>query len=188
LEVHIDKGMRGGQKITFQGESDQAPDTTPGDVVIVIEEKPHERFARDGDNLKVDMEIDLLTALAGGQFALKHLDDRYLLIDILPGSPVKEGEIRVISGQGMPSYRHHEPGDLYIKFHIKFPEQVDAATITKLEAALPPRNPVEKIPKNTVVDEVALLELDARQQREAQARGDAMDEDEDQPRVQCANQ
>ncbi|GJJ12450.1 hypothetical protein Clacol_006692 [Clathrus columnatus] len=187
LEVHIDKGMRGGQKITFAGESDQAPDVTPGDVVIIIEEKPHERFTRDGDNLKVDIEIDLLTALAGGQFALKHLDERYLLIDIIPGTPVKEGELRVISGQGMPSYRHHELGDLYIKFHIKFPEQVDAATITKLEAALPPRNPVEKIPKNFVIDEVALLELDARQQREAQARGDAMEEDEDQPRVQCAH-
>lgn len=88
----------------------------------------------------------------------------------------------------MPSYRHHEPGDLYLKFHVKFPEHVDAAMITKLEEALPPRDPVEKIPKNHVVDEVALLELDPRQQRDAQARGDAMDEDEEQPRVQCAQQ
>ena len=91
LEVHIDKGMKGGQTITFSGESDQSPDVIPGDVVIVVEEKPHERFTRDGDNLKIDVEIDLLTALAGGQFSIKHLDDRALLVDIIPGTPIKEG-------------------------------------------------------------------------------------------------
>lgn len=95
LEVHIDKGMRTGQKITFAGESDQAPDVIPGDVVIVVEEKPHARFTRDGDNLKVEVEVDILTALAGGQIALKHLDDRYLLIDIIPGTPIKEGALKV---------------------------------------------------------------------------------------------
>lgn len=98
------------------------------------------------------------------------------------------GDLRVIAGQGMPSYRHHEPGDLFIKFHVRFPEHVDAATIAKLEEALPPRDPMEKIPKNSLVDEVSLLELDARQQRHAQAQGDAMDEDDEQPRVQCAQQ
>ncbi|RKP11599.1 DnaJ domain-containing protein, partial [Piptocephalis cylindrospora] len=33
LEVHVDKGMKGGQRITFTGEADQAPGTLPGDVV-----------------------------------------------------------------------------------------------------------------------------------------------------------
>jgi len=96
LEVHIDKGMRGGQTITFAGESDQAPDVIPGDVVIVIEEKPHDRFTRDGDNLKIEVEIDLLTALAGGQIAIKHLDDRALLVDIVPGSPIKDGKFDIL--------------------------------------------------------------------------------------------
>lgn len=98
LEVHIDKGMRSGQKITFAGESDQAPDMIPGDVVIIVEEKPHERFTRDGDNLRAEVQVDLLTALAGGQTVLKHVDDRYLLIDIIPGAPIKDGEISPVRG------------------------------------------------------------------------------------------
>lgn len=93
LEVHIDKGMKGGQHITFTGESDQAPGTAPGDVVIVIEEKAHDRFKRQGTNLWTEVEIDLLTALAGGQFAIKHLDDRVLVVNIVAGEVIKEGNV-----------------------------------------------------------------------------------------------
>ena len=42
LEVHVDKGMKHGQKITFSGEADQAPNIEPGDIVLVLQEKEHE--------------------------------------------------------------------------------------------------------------------------------------------------
>lgn len=44
LEVHIDKGMNDGQKITFGGEGDQEPGLEPGDIIIVLDEKEHEIF------------------------------------------------------------------------------------------------------------------------------------------------
>ncbi|KZT66872.1 hypothetical protein DAEQUDRAFT_729832 [Daedalea quercina L-15889] len=188
LEVHIDKGMKGGQTINFRGESDQAPGVAPGDVIIVVEEKPHDRFKRQGDDLVIDQEIDLLTALGGGQFAIKHLDDRALIVKINPGEVIKYNDLKVISGQGMPSYRHHEPGDLFVHFTVRFPEQLDPALIPGLERVLPPRAPLEKFPKGIALEEVELEEADNRQRARADA-GDAMDEDEEgEPRVQCANQ
>lgn len=39
LEVHITKGMRNGQKITFHGEADEAPGLAPGDIIFIVEEK-----------------------------------------------------------------------------------------------------------------------------------------------------
>jgi len=40
LEVHVDKGMKHGDKITFSREGDQHPDIKiPGDVVIILQEK-----------------------------------------------------------------------------------------------------------------------------------------------------
>lgn len=42
LEVHVDKGMKHGQKITFSGEADQAPGVEPGDIVLILQEKEHE--------------------------------------------------------------------------------------------------------------------------------------------------
>lgn len=41
LEVHVDKGMKDGQKIVFSGEGDHEPDLEPGDIVIVLYEKEH---------------------------------------------------------------------------------------------------------------------------------------------------
>ncbi|KAI0340161.1 hypothetical protein BDW22DRAFT_1347215 [Trametopsis cervina] len=191
LEVHIDKGMKNGQTITFRGESDQAPGVIPGDVVIVVEEKPHDRFLRQENDLSTDVELDLLTALGGGQFTIKHLDDRALVVNIPPGEVIKHNDVKRIPGEGMPSQRHHEPGDLVIKFSIKFPDSLSPDVIPILERALPPRKPVEKFSKSTLLEEVELVDADARQTRRA-AASDAMDEDEDgaegEPRVQCSNQ
>lgn len=89
LEVHIDKGMKSGQQIRFNGESDQAPGIIPGDVVISVEEKQHERFQRKGDDLYCEAEVDLLTALGGGEFAIEHLDERTLHVVIVPGEVIK---------------------------------------------------------------------------------------------------
>lgn len=42
LEVHVDKGMKNGQRITFSGEADQAPGVEPGDIVLLLQEKENE--------------------------------------------------------------------------------------------------------------------------------------------------
>lgn len=189
LEVHIDKGMKGGQTIQFRGESDQSPTAEPGDVIIVIEERPHDRFKRQENDLITEVEIDLLTALGGGQFAIRHLDERALIVTLVPGEVIKTGDIKVIHGQGMPSQRHHEPGDILIKLTVKFPESINPEVIPLLEKALPPRKPLEKFPKNVQLEEVDLSDLDHRRHSDAM-RDDAMDEDDGdgEPRVQCANQ
>lgn len=102
LEVFVEKGASNGQKITFTGEADQAPGIIPGDIVIIIDEKPHARFKRKGVDLYLDVKIDLLTALAGGQFVVPHLDGRILLVSIIPGENIKPGETKSIANEGMP--------------------------------------------------------------------------------------
>lgn len=91
LEVHVDKGMKGGQSITFSGESDQSPGAQTGDVIIMIEEKPHDRFKRQDTDLITEVELDLLSALGGGTFTIKHLDDHALVVKLTPGDVVKHG-------------------------------------------------------------------------------------------------
>jgi len=190
--VHIDKGMKNGQTITFQQAADETPGVIAGDVVIVIEEKPHESFRREGNDLVTEVEVDLLTALAGGFFSLMHLDDHALLVAIHPGEISKHGHLKVIHGQGMPSQRHHEMGDLYVRVNVRFPEALPQECFPHLERALPPRDPIKPTPKAVLIEEVELSDLDANQQREQARKGvngddDVMDEDES-PRVQCANQ
>ncbi|KAJ1980269.1 Type I HSP40 co-chaperone [Dimargaris xerosporica] len=194
FEVHVDKGMKDGQKIVFNGEADQAPDTIPGDVVIVVEEKEHSYFKRKGDDLHYEAKIDLLTALAGGKFHIKHLDDRVLVVNILPGEVIKPGEVKSITGEGMPSYRHHHKGNLFVTFEIDFPPAnwTDPESVALLEKVLPPRPSLPPV-KETDAEEVVLSSIDPAQQARAH-RMDGMDDDEDMhggqggPGVQCAQQ
>jgi DnaJ homolog subfamily A member 2 len=92
LHVHVDRGVQSGTKIPFYGEGDQLPGVDPGDVVFEIEQKPHPRFQRKGDDLFYSAKIDLLTALAGGTIHIEHLDDRWLSVEILPGEVIKPGK------------------------------------------------------------------------------------------------
>ncbi|ORY05654.1 DnaJ-domain-containing protein [Basidiobolus meristosporus CBS 931.73] len=191
LEVHIDKGMRDGQKVTFHGEADQAPDVVPGDIVIVIEEKAHPRFKRKGDDLFYNAKIDLLTALAGGHFIIEHLDGRKLKVNILPGEVIKPEEVKAIQNEGMPSHRHHQHGDLYVQFDVVFPERnwTTPENIALLENILPPR---EAQDVKGDVEEVVLSDMDASQKNRAEHGMDEDYEDEDGhghgPGVQCAQQ
>jgi DnaJ family protein A protein 2 len=193
LEVHIDKGMRHGQKITFQGEGDQGPNIIPGDVIFVVDEKPHDRFQRKGNDLFTTAKIDLLTALAGGSFGIKHLDGEWLKVDIIPGEVIAPGAIKMIAGKGMPSYRHHDYGNMIVNFEIDFPEPYFATPeqLTALEQVLPPRKKLE-IPNPKDAEEVVLADVDPTKYQ--QSGGQPMDEDdEDDPRgqgpgVQCASQ
>ena len=95
LHVHVDKGVKNGQKIDFRGEGDQMPGVLPGDVQFEIEQKPHPRFQRKDDDLFYEAKIDLYTALGGGTVYIEHLaDKRVLKVIILPGEVIRPGNIR----------------------------------------------------------------------------------------------
>lgn len=85
LEVHIDKGMEDGQKISFAGEGDQSPGLEPGDIIIILEEKEHPLFKRKDMDLVMKMDITLNEALTGFKKSIKTLDNRQIIISSLPG-------------------------------------------------------------------------------------------------------
>ncbi|KAI9813138.1 MAG: Type I HSP40 co-chaperone [Pycnora praestabilis] len=195
LHVHVDKGVKSGHKIDFRGEGDQMPGILPGDVQFEIEQKPHTRFQRKDDDLFYHAEIDLVTALAGGVVNVEHLDDRWLTVNIVPGEVISPGEIKMIRGQGMPSFRHHDFGNLYIQFDVKFPKKLENITddqIDILEKILPVRQQPRGPPNDAMTEDFDLEDVDASQQ--ARAQGAALtDEDDDEApqggeRMQCASQ
>ncbi|ODV94208.1 hypothetical protein PACTADRAFT_86425 [Pachysolen tannophilus NRRL Y-2460] len=192
LEVHIDPGMKSGQTVVFSGEGDQQPNVIPGDVVFVVDEKPHPSFTRKEDDLYYEAKIDLLTALAGGSFAIKHISGEYLKIDIIPGEVISPDMIKVVENKGMPIRKMGSYGNLFVKFEIEFPPKnfANEEKLKILEQVLPPRKKVD-IPKNAIVDDVVLVDVDPSKHR-TQNRRFADDDYEDEegagPGVQCASQ
>lgn len=188
LEVHIDKGMRDGQKITFSGEGDQEPGLEPGDVVIVLDQKEHAIFQRQGDNLVMKMDIKLVEALCGFKKTVQTLDNRTLVISSLPGEVIKHSDVKCVQNEGMPIYKDpYEKGQLIIQFQVEFPEKdwLPEHLMYQLERLLPPR---EDVMLTDDMEEVDLSEVDERTQQKKY--GEAYDEDEESPSggVQCQTQ
>lgn len=194
IEVHIDKGMQDGERLTFRGEGDQKPGIEAGDVIIVLGMKPHEKFERRGSDLFMKHEISLTESLCGFTMVLNHLDKRQLIIKSAPGEVIIPGNLKGIPNEGMPMHRNpFEKGFLYIKFDVKFPEKQFASPeqLTALEALLPPRPPAPVFDlKDEMTEEVTLMDYDPSTERQNGRAGvEAYQEDEDGPRgegVQCA--
>ncbi|KAL1452925.1 hypothetical protein WDU94_007109 [Cyamophila willieti] len=187
IEVHIDKGMIDQQKIVLTGEGDQEPGLEHGDIIIVLEEKPHHVFKRNGNNLIIrPYEIALVEALCGFRRSIKTLDDRDIIISAAPGEVIKHSGIKMVAGEGMPTYKDpFERGNLIIQFSVTFPDSIPTDKIAAIEKCLPPR-PVHAIPDGG--EEVVLETMDPEKERAQNAYKQAWQEDEDQgaSRVQCA--
>jgi len=196
LEVSVDKGMEDGQKVTFSGEGDQEPGLEPGDIIIVLDEKAHALFKRNGQDLIMKMDISLTEALTGLKKAVKTLDDRTLVIQTVKGEVIKSGDLKMVRGEGMPQYRNpFEKGRLIIQFNVVFPPSLEPSVAEKLASILPPAD--EPILPDEV-DEVDLNdfdpEADRQQQHHRMGHGHYDDDDEGHhghpggPGVQCATQ
>jgi len=196
LEVSVDKGMEDGQKITFTGEGDQEPGLEPGDIIIVLDEKAHPVFKRNGQDLIMKMDVSLTEALTGLRKAVKTLDDRTLVIQTVRGEVIKSGDLKMVRGEGMPQYRNpFEKGRLIIQFNVVFPPSLEPAVAEELAKILPPaEEPI--LPDD--VDEVDLNDFDPEADRQQQHRGHhghGYDDDDEGhhghpggPGVQCATQ
>lgn len=194
LEVHIDKGMEDGQKISFYGEGDQSPGLEPGDIIIVLEEREHSVFRRREMDLFMKMEINLTEALCGFKRTIKTLDNRTLVITSHPGELIKPNSIKCVLNEGMPMYKNpFEKGRLIITFDVKFPSnsEIELKKLPELERLLPAKPKIE-VPIEA--EEHILVDIDPAQERNRRHGEAYMEEDGSfgsqggARRVQCANQ
>jgi len=129
LEVHVEKGMKHNEKISFREMGDETPNMETGDVNFIIQEKEHSLFKRKGADLLLVKELSLNQALCGFKFLVKQLDGRQLCIESKAGEVIKpesDGQnpfVKVVPDEGMPSRGNpFVKGNLYVLFRVKFPE------------------------------------------------------------------
>ncbi|XP_062089442.1 uncharacterized protein LOC133795974 [Humulus lupulus] len=135
LTIDVKPGWKKGTKITFPDKGNEQPNQLPADLVFVIDEKPHELYSRDGNDLIVNQKVSLAEALGGTTLNLTTLDHRSLSIPVT--DIVSPGYELVVSKEGMPIAK--EPGnrgDLRIKFEIKFPTKLTPDQRAGLKRAL----------------------------------------------------
>jgi len=103
----------------------------------------------------------------------------------------------MLRGQGMPSPRHHDTGNLYIQFDVKFPEKnwmQDEAGFEALRSLLPPARAIANPPAEAMTEPADLEDVDTSVGAKAfGANGAGMEEEDEEghphaERVQCASQ
>ena len=73
-------------KFTCAFSGDERPGSIPADLVFIIEEKPHARFSREGNDLVHNAKLPLVDALCGATVRLQSLDGRPLMVLRLPNT------------------------------------------------------------------------------------------------------
>ncbi|RWR72948.1 dnaJ subfamily B member 4 [Cinnamomum micranthum f. kanehirae] len=123
LSINVKPGWKKGTKITFPDKGNEQLNQLPADLIFVIDEKPHEVYKRDGNDLIISHTVTLAEALRGTAVNLTMLDGRSLTIQV--ADIVSPGYELVIEGEGMPIAKElGKKGDLRIKFEVKFPEKL----------------------------------------------------------------
>ncbi|MCC6805619.1 MAG: DnaJ domain-containing protein [Anaerolineae bacterium] len=121
VRVNIPAGAKTGTKVRLAGEGE--PGAQPGDLYLIVEVEPDARFERDGDNLTVDVKIDLFTALLGGEAEVPTLS-RPVKLKIPAGT--QSGRKFRLTGKGMPVLNQADRfGDLYARILVTVPERLN---------------------------------------------------------------
>jgi DnaJ family protein B protein 4 len=103
----------------FQGEGDEMSNAQAQLIEFILEELPHDRFIREGDNLKTFAYITLDEALCGFSKVVSTLDGRNLKIG--NQSVVEPGQQMRFPIEGMPNSKTGIKGDLIVEVRVKFP-------------------------------------------------------------------
>jgi curved DNA-binding protein len=121
LEVDIPPGANTGTKVRISGKGGTGR-RSKGDLYLVVEVEPDRRYEREGDDLFVNVDIDLYSAVLGGEARVPTLTGDVMLT--VPAGSQQNQAFR-LSGRGMPSLR--EPsnfGNLYAKLNVLIPDNL----------------------------------------------------------------
>ncbi len=120
VRITIPAGVYDGQKIKLKGHGNSGVNGGPnGDLYITFNIAEDKNFKRDGDNLRTAVDIDLYTAVLGGDANIQTLDSS-LKLKVKPET--QNGTTVRLKGKGFPVYKKEgEFGDLYVTYNIKMP-------------------------------------------------------------------
>lgn len=135
IELLVERGASDGTEQRFPHASEQKPGQVPGDVIIIMKQKKHDRFERRGDHLHYTMKITLKESLTGFTQDVQHLDGHTVRVE--RKGVTKPFLTEVKEGEGMPV--HEVPsqfGDMHVTFEVEFPRTLSAEQMETLRSIL----------------------------------------------------
>lgn len=131
ISLTIDKGVDSGFKYQLRGEGEAgAHGAPPGDLFVVVNVAPHERFVRERHDLVTSARISFVQATLGGKIEVEGIDGTEELQ--IPAGTQYGAQLRV-PGKGVPHYKRSSAGDLVVRIEIETPRHLSETQRRRLE-------------------------------------------------------
>lgn len=131
FKVKIPQGIPDGVTLRFSGRGDAGRNGGGfGDLYLTVEVKPHKRLEKKGDDIYFDLEVDVVTAVLGGEVQIPTVHgDVWLKIP----QGTQQGKVLRLKEKGSPRFRGGGNGDQYIKIILKVPTNLSGEERKKWE-------------------------------------------------------
>ncbi len=124
IKVKVPAGVKSGNYIPIRGEGDAGPrGGPPGDLLVVIEEIPHEVFTRRGDDVLLDLKLTFPQAALGDRMEIPTLDGKAAVT--VPAG-IQSGTVLRLSKKGLKGLGGRGVGDLLVKVTVETPKKLSA--------------------------------------------------------------
>jgi curved DNA-binding protein len=128
IRITIPAGIEDGQVIKLKGYGQTSPNGgTAGDLYLTFKLNNDTFFKRVGNDLQITQEIDLYTAVLGGEITLNTLHGKVKL----KVKPETQNNTKIrLKGKGFPVYKQEDVfGDLFVTYHVKLPTNLSEKEI-----------------------------------------------------------
>ncbi|TZF83852.1 molecular chaperone DnaJ [Pedobacter sp. BS3] len=120
ISINIPAGVSEGMQLSMSGKGNAAPrGGIPGDLIILVEEIPHDLLNREGNNIIYDLHISFTDAALGTSVEVPTIDGK-AKIKIDAGT--QPGKILRLKGKGIPEVNSYHRGDQLIYVNIWTPK------------------------------------------------------------------
>jgi len=123
IKVTVPAGVSEGNYITLPGQGNAGRRGGPaGDLIVVIEEEPHQSFKRNGDDIVYELWISYPTAVIGGDVEIPTLTGKAKLA-IDSGTPA--GRLLRMRERGIPHLNSYGRGDELVRVNVWVPTKIN---------------------------------------------------------------
>jgi molecular chaperone DnaJ len=124
VTIDIPAGVEEGMQLSVSGKGNAGPrGGVPGDLLVVVEEIPHEELIRDGQNLYYDLYLNFADATLGTTMEIPTISGK-AKIKITEGT--QSGKILRLKGKGLPGINTYGFGDLLVNINVWTPQELTA--------------------------------------------------------------
>ncbi len=123
VSIKIPAGVSDGVQLKVTGKGNEAPgnNSISGDLLVLIEETPHNKLTREGMNLHYDLYVNFSEAVLGVSKEIETVTGK---VKIKIDGGTQSGKILRLRGKGLPSIERYGTGDLLVHINVWTPQNL----------------------------------------------------------------